>query len=78
MRANQGGQIVDAVAIYTGGKTGPDAVAGREIMELVRIDERLPQVVAGIIREHEARKAAMLEGTLEYKEGISNGLCQPV
>jgi len=29
LRANIGGEIVDAVTIYTGGKTGPDAVAGR-------------------------------------------------
>jgi ferredoxin-nitrite reductase len=78
LRANMGGQIVDAVAIYTGGKTGPDAVAGQEVMELVRIDDRLPQVVAGIIREQEARKTAVLEGNPEYKEEMSNGLCQSV
>ena len=30
------GKIVDAVAIYTGGRTGPHAIAGQEILETVR------------------------------------------
>jgi ferredoxin-nitrite reductase len=44
------GKIVDAVAIYTGGRTGPNAVAGREILDTVPCDERLPEVVAEIIQ----------------------------
>jgi ferredoxin-nitrite reductase len=78
LRANLGGQIVDAVAIYTGGRTGPDARAGREVMELVRIDERLPEVVAGIIREREGRKHAGIEGNRELNEEVANGLRQSV
>ena len=57
------GEIVDAVAIYTGGRTGPHAAAGREILEVVPCDDSLPDVVANVIqsyrfdveaREHEA------------------------
>jgi ferredoxin-nitrite reductase len=44
------GNIVDAVAIYTGGRTGPNAVAGREILETVPCDDKLPEVVAEIIQ----------------------------
>jgi ferredoxin-nitrite reductase len=44
------GKIVDAVAIYTGGRTGPHAVAGREILETVPCDDKLPEVVAEIIQ----------------------------
>jgi ferredoxin-nitrite reductase len=44
------GKIVDAVAIYVGGRTGPDAVAGREILETVPCDDKLPEVVAEIIQ----------------------------
>ena len=44
------GKIVDAVAIYAGGRTGPHAVAGREILDTVPCDERLPEVVAEIIQ----------------------------
>ena len=44
------GKIVDAVAIYAGGRTGPQAVAGREIMECVPCDENLPGVVAELIQ----------------------------
>jgi ferredoxin-nitrite reductase len=58
LRANIGGEIVDAVAIYTGGRTGPDAAAGEEVMELVRCDDRLPEVVAGIVRERERMHAS--------------------
>lgn len=51
LRTNVGGKIIDAVAIYTGGRTGPDAAAGREMFELVPCDDKLPDVVAGIVRE---------------------------
>lgn len=44
------GKIVDAVAIYTGGCTGPNAVAGREILETVPCDDNLPEVIAEIIQ----------------------------
>jgi ferredoxin-nitrite reductase len=51
MLVNIGGKIIDAVAIYTGGKTGPDAVAGQQVMDVVPCDEKLPEVVAGIVRQ---------------------------
>jgi ferredoxin-nitrite reductase len=46
------GKIVDAVAIYVGGRTGPNAVAGREIFETVPCDDNLPGIVAGLIQSH--------------------------
>jgi ferredoxin-nitrite reductase len=59
------GKIVDAVAIYTGGRTGPHAVAGQEILETVPCDESLPDVVANVIQSYrfsvEAREHAALE-----------------
>ena len=48
LKARIGGKLVDAVAIYVGGRTGPNAVAGREILQLVQCDEKLPDVVANI------------------------------
>jgi ferredoxin-nitrite reductase len=47
------GKMIDAVAIYTGGCTGPSAVAGEEIMACVPLDERLPDVVAKLIQRLE-------------------------
>jgi len=62
------GKIVDAVAIYTGGRTGPHAVAGQEILETVPCDEALPDVVANVIRsyrfEMEAKEHAALSDPL--------------
>jgi ferredoxin-nitrite reductase len=59
LRANIGGNIVDAVAIYTGGRTGPDAMAGQEVLDVVPCDEKLPDIVAGIVRKrYEAVHAA--------------------
>jgi ferredoxin-nitrite reductase len=62
------GKIVDAVAIYTGGRTGPYAVAGQEILETVPCDEALPGVVANVIRsyrfEMEAKEHAALSDPL--------------
>jgi ferredoxin-nitrite reductase len=58
------GKIVDAVAIYTGGRTGPHAVAGQEILDTVPCDESLPDVVANVIQSYrfgiEAREHAAL------------------
>jgi ferredoxin-nitrite reductase len=45
-RARVEGKTVDAVAIYTGGRTGPDAQQGKEVMEFVPLDDNLPDVVA--------------------------------
>ncbi|HEY6272807.1 MAG TPA: hypothetical protein VIX19_12565, partial [Terriglobales bacterium] len=50
LRANVGGQIIEAVAIYAGGKTGPRAVAGTEVLAAVPCDASLPDVVANVIR----------------------------
>jgi ferredoxin-nitrite reductase len=58
------GKIVDAVAIYTGGRTGPHAIAGQEILETVPCDESLPDIVANVIQSYrfdmEARQHAAL------------------
>jgi ferredoxin-nitrite reductase len=62
------GKLVDAVAIYAGGQTGPHAVAGEEILETVPCDENLPEVVANVIEsyrfEKEAREHAALSDPL--------------
>jgi len=62
------GKLVDAVAIYTGGQTGPEAAAGEEILETVPCDENLPEVVANVIEsyrfEKEAREHAVLNDPL--------------
>jgi len=76
LRANIGGEIVDAVAIYTGGRTGPDAVAGQEVLDVVRCDDNLPDIVAGIVREKERLKEAALKGNPDLTEETPNGLSQ--
>jgi len=52
------GRLVDAVAIYAGGQTGPQAVAGEEILETVACDESLPEVVADVIESYRLEKEA--------------------
>jgi ferredoxin-nitrite reductase len=47
-------KMVDAVAIYLGGRTGPHAVAGQQLVEIAPCDETLPQVVANLIRNMES------------------------
>ncbi len=51
LKTNIGGRLVDAVAIYKGGCTGPQALAGKQILDIVPCDERLPDVVAAVIQE---------------------------
>lgn len=43
------GKLVDAVAVYAGGRTGLHARAGEEILSTVPCDESLPEVIAGVI-----------------------------
>jgi len=52
------GKLVDAVAIYAGGQTGPHAIAGEEILETVPCDENLPEVVANVIESYRLEKEA--------------------
>jgi len=46
------GKIVDAVAVYVGGRTGPYAVAGKEILATVPCDEAFPEVVANLVESY--------------------------
>jgi ferredoxin-nitrite reductase len=57
-KAKIDGRIVDAVAIYVGGRTGPNAVAGEEILETVPCDEKFPEVVANVIESYRFDKEA--------------------
>jgi len=69
------GKLTDAVAIYAGGQTGPQAVAGEEILESVPCDENLPEVVAKVIEsyrfEKEAREHAALSDPLFAAAGTA-------
>src|SRR5438105_3949285 len=53
LKAKIDGKVVDAVAIYVGGRTGPHAAAGREIVEMTPCDETLAEVVADVIRRYD-------------------------
>ncbi len=45
------GNMVEAVAIYMGGRTGPHATAARQVIEVAPCDENLPRLVAKMVRE---------------------------
>jgi len=46
------GKIVDAVAVYVGGRTGPYAVAGKEVLATVPCDEGFPEVMANLVESY--------------------------
>jgi ferredoxin-nitrite reductase len=50
MKVNIEGRSVDAVAIYVGGRTGPQARPGTQIMDMVPCDEALPDVLANVVK----------------------------
>jgi ferredoxin-nitrite reductase len=58
LRTKVGDRVIEAVAIYTGGRTGPHAVAGKEVLEIVPCDESLPDVVAALIDAQQIAPAA--------------------
>jgi ferredoxin-nitrite reductase len=61
------GKIVDAVAVYVGGRTGPYAVAGKEILATVPCDETFPDVMANVIQSYR----------LENENGEQRSLTDP-
>jgi NAD(P)H-dependent nitrite reductase small subunit len=50
MKVNVDGRSIEAVAIYVGGRTGPQARAGTQIMDLVPVDDALPDVLANVVK----------------------------
>jgi ferredoxin-nitrite reductase len=48
------GQLVDAVAVYAGGRTGAQAIAGKEILATVPCDESFVDVIAAVIQSSRA------------------------
>jgi ferredoxin-nitrite reductase len=65
------GKMVDAVAIYMGGRTGPDAAAGKETMEFVPLDDNLPEVVAKLIQCLDVEGARPNKPSLVTKEAAA-------
>jgi ferredoxin-nitrite reductase len=50
LKMNVSGELVDAVAIYVGGQTGPDTRVGQQVLDAVPLTQ-LPEVLAAIVRE---------------------------
>ena len=48
------GKLVDAVAVYVGGRTGSHAIAGKEILATVPCDESFSDVIADVIQSYRA------------------------
>lgn len=64
-RATVDGKVVDAVAIYVRGRTGPDAAAGEEILETVPCDA-LPDVIERLVADRERVVPIDLERTFSH------------
>ncbi|MGA8619123.1 MAG: hypothetical protein WB660_11475 [Candidatus Sulfotelmatobacter sp.] len=71
-KARIDGKTVDAVAIYTGGCTGPQAVAGKEVMEFVPLDANLPEVVAKLIRCLDPETGALHDNSALLSEATAS------
>ena len=65
------GKMVDAVAIYVGGRTGPLAAAGREIVEIAPCGESLVDVVAELIRRDDPLADPVGTGQVADSVGIA-------
>jgi NAD(P)H-dependent nitrite reductase small subunit len=64
MKVNVDGKSLDAVAIYVGGKTGPEARAGTHIMDMVPCDEALPDVLANVVKHLQLFKQVQARPTV--------------
>jgi len=75
LKARIDGKMLDAVAIYVGGRTGPHAVAGRQIVEIAPCDSTLPDVVANVIRKFDPLVEP--DQTVEWKATGMPGISPP-
>jgi ferredoxin-nitrite reductase len=53
LKAKINGELVEAVAIYVNGRTGPAAAAGEQILDVVPVDRNLAGVVVQLIEDRE-------------------------
>ncbi len=67
------GELVEAVAIYIGGRVGPAAVAGEQILDIVPCDRNLVNVVAEAIdgRARHARRSPSLGDSSEESASMA-------
>jgi ferredoxin-nitrite reductase len=72
LRTNMGGRIVEAVAIYTGGRTGPHAKPGREVLATVPCDASLPDAIAKVIQARQSQEAVVA-----HEQGAVSNLAAP-
>jgi ferredoxin-nitrite reductase len=63
MKVNVGDRIIEAVAIYAGGRTGPDAIAGEQVMDVVPCDDALADVVADVMLKRGLVQDTSLQST---------------
>src|SRR5439155_6851907 len=64
MKGNVENRSVDAVASYVGGRTGPQARAGTQIMDIVPCDEALPDVLANVVKHLQLFKQVQARPTV--------------
>jgi ferredoxin-nitrite reductase len=50
------GKLVDAVAVYVGGRSGPRAVPGKEILATLPCDDVFPKVIANVLQSYRAER----------------------
>jgi len=64
------GELVEAVAIYVNGRTGPSAAAGEQILEVVPCDQNLVQIVTQVISnlERYGPSAAVATGSDDVRQ----------
>ena len=70
-KINVNGKLVAAVAVYAGGRTGPAAIAGEQLLDAVPCDDSLVDVVANLVAQIRGGQAAECEHhTLSATEEI--------
>jgi ferredoxin-nitrite reductase len=69
-KINVNGKLVDAVAIYAGGRSGPAAVAGEQLFDAVPCDDQLVDLVANLVAQIRGAQASREDNTLTATEEI--------
>lgn len=75
-KAKVAGKVVDAVDVYVGGRSGPDAKLAIKIMEDVPCD-RLPMVLEGLVPYHSREKMHRVRGGAAKKSAGGKPVREP-
>jgi hypothetical protein len=68
------GKLVDAVAVYVGGRTGANAAPGKEILATVPCDHNFPDLIANLLQNYSSHSDSKFSPAPEPPPNFPNNI----